>query len=447
MQDPTPSPPWPEGFGLTLDPGTRRTGGGLLVGGQPGRLLRLSPAGQRLLARLEAGEPVPGGEAASRFARRLVRAGLAHPRPGGGAGGAGASGVTLVVPVRRDPAGLARTRAGAGPCGEVVVVGDDHDPPRGPAAARNIGWRQAATPLVAFLDAGCEPQPGWLGPLLAHLADPAVAAVAPRVVASAGAGVLSRYESHSSPLDMGPIPAAVRPGTRVPFVPTAALVVRRDALEGVGGFDESLRHGEDVDLVWRLHRAGWEVRYEPAVLVSHPPRPGVGPWALQRYRYGRSAAALHHRHPGALAPVVVRPRTLACLALAAAGRPALAAATGLGRLPLVLPWKEALHLAGRSHLAGAGQVARATVRAWWPATALAALAWPRARLPLAGAALGPPVLAWLGAGRRRGPGLATWLCLRLADDLAYGTGLWAGCLRHRTSGPLLPRLSPPSVLE
>ena len=48
--------------------------------------------------------------------------------------------------------------------------------------------------------------------------------------------------------------------TKVSYVPTAALLVRRAALDSVtpgGGavFDPALRYGEDVDLVWRLHDA------------------------------------------------------------------------------------------------------------------------------------------------------------------------------------------------
>ncbi|MDT4996540.1 MAG: hypothetical protein QOD45_608, partial [Pseudonocardiales bacterium] len=42
---------------------------------------------------------------------------------------------------------------------------------RGPATARNIGWRTASAPLIAFLDDDCVPQPGWLASLAASLAD------------------------------------------------------------------------------------------------------------------------------------------------------------------------------------------------------------------------------------------------------------------------------------
>jgi N-acetylglucosaminyl-diphospho-decaprenol L-rhamnosyltransferase len=54
------------------------------------------------------------------------------------------------------------------------------------------------------------------------------------------------------------------------WVSGACFLVRRDAWDSVGGFDESFfMYVEDVDLCWRLGRAGWRVRYEPAAEVVH----------------------------------------------------------------------------------------------------------------------------------------------------------------------------------
>jgi N-acetylglucosaminyl-diphospho-decaprenol L-rhamnosyltransferase len=48
------------------------------------------------------------------------------------------------------------------------------------------------------------------------------------------------------------------------------LLVRREAFDAVGGFDrEQWMHAEDLDLGWRLTRAGWRIRYEPAAEVRH----------------------------------------------------------------------------------------------------------------------------------------------------------------------------------
>ena len=68
--------------------------------------------------------------------------------------------------------------------------------------------------------------------------------------------VVHRFGLAHSPLDLGPDEGEVGPDRAVRYVPTAALVVRRSALEEAGGFDPTLRVGEDVDLVWRLVEAG-----------------------------------------------------------------------------------------------------------------------------------------------------------------------------------------------
>ncbi len=54
------------------------------------------------------------------------------------------------------------------------------------------------------------------------------------------------------------------------WVSGACLLLRRDAFDTVGGFDEGyFMYVEDVDLCWRLHRAGYDVRYEPTAQVFH----------------------------------------------------------------------------------------------------------------------------------------------------------------------------------
>jgi mycofactocin system glycosyltransferase len=294
---------------------------------------------------------------------------------------------------------------------------------------------------VAFVDANCEPEPGWLDTLLPHFADPQVAAVAPRILSTRGEGPLAAYEAVASPLDLGEREAIVRPRSPVAYVPTAALIVRRSALEALGGFDEGLTVGEDVDFVWRLVAAGWTVRYEPRAVVRHPARPSWRAWLGQRYRYGTSAAALARRHGWAVAPAVVSPWTAGAWTMVALGQPLLGAAvagSSTVALTSTVPPSEALRLAGLGHLRGGLALARALRRAWPPAAVVLALASRRSRPALAAAALVPGALEWLQRRPRLDP--VRYLGLHLADDLAYATGVWAGCARERSPRALLPDL-------
>ena len=468
--------PFPTGWRVTWDPSTRSIDGGrILIGGAPLRLIRLTETGAAVAAGLARGEAVGSDGGARRLARRLVDAGLCHPRaPRPAAGSAGR--VTVVIPVLDRSAGLEHTLRSletgptAGP--DVIVVDDGSGPHEaaaistaarrfgtrlvrrevtgGPAAARNSGWRAASTELIAFLDADCVARPGWLEPLVAHFGDPAVGATAPRITAFAPPGspeLLARYERIRSPLDRGPREAPVRPRGRVPFVPSAALVVARDALAALGGFDESMIVGEDVDLVWRLLEAGRSVRYEPAVEVGHPCRASWVAAFRQRVAYGSSAAGLHDRHAGAVSPLTVSGWSLAAWGLVAAGSPAAGIATAAAttamlpaRLPAMgHPWRESVRIAGAGHAWAGRAIADAMRRAWWPALVLASVPSRRVRRATIAAATLPLAIEW--ATDRPPLDAVRWGALRLADDLSYGAGLWWGCLRAGRFGALAPDLA------
>lgn len=464
------SPGWPGT--CTLDPSTRLLDGGrIIVGGSPLRVLRLTDRGAVLVHDLTTPGAVTGPLPATERAllRRLLDGGILHPHPAP-LSPAARPDVTVVVPIHDDAAALERSLAaltcGTTPIREVLVVDDgSHDPQAveraasgvrlirrsvngGPAAARNTGLAEARTDLVAFVDAGCEPDPRWLEHLLPHFGDPELALAAPRIVATravAGAGgAIAAYERGRSPLDLGATPGPVRARTRISYVPAAAMVVRRGAAEAVGGFDETLRIGEDVDLVWRVGRG----RYEPAATVGHDHRTAPWPWLRRRFDYGTSAAPLARRHPGAVTPVGVSGWSALAWGLVAAGRPlagAGVAAATTALLPRKLqalpePGREALRLGARGHL-GAGRVlAGAVTREWWPLAAALALTSRRGRRAVAAAAAVPALAGWWRDRRATGLDPLRYVALHLADDVAYGTGVWAGCLRERTAAPLVPDL-------
>ena len=462
----------PDGFGLVLDPSLRRfRHGSVLAGGRPGRILTLTPDGARALDALVAGG---SADTATRtLAGRLVAGGMAHPRrptvPD--APTSDAPKVTVVVPVRDRVDSLERCLASLGRDVPVVVVDDASDDPAsvaavcrrhgarlvrravngGPGAARDSATGSVTTELVAYVDSDCTVPDGWLDGLVWQFGDPGIGGVAPRVRPSPVAPERRRWVVHRfglahSPLDLGPDEGEVGPDSAVRYVPTAALVVRRTALDAVGGFDPTLRVGEDVDLVWRLVGAGWRIRYDPSVEVSHR-EPDRWPDLLaRRLRYGTSAAPLAVRHPGRLAPVELHPRaTVAAVALLA-GRPVAAAvAVASSAAPLartVRPSGIPAVQAWRWSAAGAAWTVMGLGRA---ATMLAApglvglaATGRRGRRAAAALVLVPPIVDWVR--NRPDLDLARWVAASVADDMAYGAGVWIGCLRARSGSALLPAI-------
>jgi hypothetical protein len=223
--------------------------GPVVIAGSPLTIFRLTEAGTEVVDTIERG----GAVKVSKLTERMLNAGAIHPvvasqLPAGRVSDT----VTVVTP---QLGGVAHTDGR-------ITVDDGSQPPiagaalrlednRGPAAARNAARSMVRTDFVAFVDAdvdvdrdGRGPQ-AWMRPLLAHFDNPSVGLVAPRVLGEPG-----------SALDMGAEPARIRAGTRVSYVPTAAVIARVTALDDVGWFDEGLRFGEDVDLVWRLDEAG-----------------------------------------------------------------------------------------------------------------------------------------------------------------------------------------------
>jgi GT2 family glycosyltransferase len=155
--------------------------------------------------------------------------------------------------------------------------------------AVNLVGERTASDWVVASNADIEVTPGALRALLqAGEQDPSVAAVGPRLILpdgstqasvqpypSVGQALLAASHVHrvsrraaarqlfGSTWDADSAAAA-------PWITGAFLVLRRDAFEAVGGFDAGQwMYAEDLDLCWRLRRAGWEIRYEPSAVVRH----------------------------------------------------------------------------------------------------------------------------------------------------------------------------------
>ncbi|HYI19163.1 MAG TPA: HAD-IIIA family hydrolase [Solirubrobacteraceae bacterium] len=245
-------------------------------------------------------------------------------------------------------------------------------PARGPAAARNAGWRRSRADWVAFLDDDVEPEAGWADALRRDLAGagPDVGGVQGRIVV--------------------PLPAGRRPtdwerstrGLETARWATADLAYRREVLDAVGGFDERFprAYREDADLGLRVTASGRRIVVGERV-VRHPVRPAP-PWVSLAKQAGNADDVLMRRlHGGdwrerAGVPRGRRPRHLAT---AAAGALAAGLAAG-GR-------RRAAAVAGTTWLAGTAELAAARI-APGPRTPreVATMLWTSALMPFAATA-------------------------------------------------------------
>jgi GT2 family glycosyltransferase len=151
---------------------------------------------------------------------------------------------------------------------------------RGFCAAVNAGIRAASGAIVELLNDDTVVTPGWAEAALAAFEDPNVAAVAPLVFCWPGEGKPLRIDSAGDRYYAGGV--ARKRGHRQPSGPAflrarpvfgasgSSAFYRRDVLLRVGAFPESFQaYFEDVDLSFRLHWAGYDVRFEPRSRVFH----------------------------------------------------------------------------------------------------------------------------------------------------------------------------------
>ncbi|WP_128380037.1 glycosyltransferase family 2 protein [Streptomyces cavernae] len=204
------------------------------------------------------------------------------------------------------PAGIP---GGLGELVEVVRGGG-----RGPAAARNTGWRAVKEPWIAFLDDDVLPGPSWAEELAADLA----------AAGDRTAGVQGRIEvplpEHRRPTDWERVTAGLATARWI----TADMAYRRAVLEDTGGFDARFPRAfrEDVDLALRVLDRGWELVLGDR-RTTHPVRP-ADRWVSVRTQAGNADDVLMNRLHGrgwwerAGAPRGRLPRHLAVTAAALA---------------------------------------------------------------------------------------------------------------------------------
>ena len=219
--------------------------------------------------------------------------------------------ISVIIPVRNgagsipsllaslDPQTLPRDRF------EVIVVDNDssddtakvaaahgatvvREPIANRSRARNKGADAARARLYAFTDADCVADPRWLEALFESRDLAPLVAGEVRTRVSNSPNSIERFEA----LWRFGQAAWVKQG----WAATANLLVRAEAFEVIGGFDETWRHiGEDADFCVRARDAGFGLAYCPEAIVDHDGERELGPFLRRFFRHGYSVNQAFYR--------------------------------------------------------------------------------------------------------------------------------------------------------
>lgn len=316
---------------------------------------------------------------------------------------------------------------------------------RGPAAARNVGARAATGEVLAFIDSDCTASPGWLAELLPAFNNPMMAAVGGQVDGMCTASAVDRYEAVMSSLSLGTRERSGNVGDDTFYLPSCNLLLRRSLFLDIGGFEDSMHVGEDVDLTWRLRDQGWTISYLPAGRVFHEHRSSIRSFMSRRFDYGTSEGILQRLHPNRRKRMVIPPLLAVLLALCL-----LAPFTGWWTLLLAVGVLTVdavavrLRLRRRNLPIGLPALLAGRLRAL--GSLVYYLSYHLVRyysIPLIGVALIFPLcwllfVALLGCAARvdhsiKKPQLSfiRFAVVYLLEQVAYGTGVFWGCLSRK----------------
>ena len=177
------------------------------------------------------------------------------------------------------------------------------NPRRDIASGRNIALRESGGEILAYTDADCIVDKDWVLNIARRFAEtPSLAgcggrmlALPPRNWVEAVAGKIfldeiMRYGEDSRYCDSLSVAGALI---------TANSAYRREVLLSIGGFDQWFgNYGEDIDLYWRLIKAGYRLLYDPSLIVYHRFPNRVSTVLRKHFGFGIASSKLTKKHIG-----------------------------------------------------------------------------------------------------------------------------------------------------
>jgi cellulose synthase/poly-beta-1,6-N-acetylglucosamine synthase-like glycosyltransferase len=157
-------------------------------------------------------------------------------------------------------------------------------------AAYNLALKMTNSGVLGFIDSDAKVEKEWLNKLIPYLDEPQTAGVSGGIetwntenlwARSIGYDLKHRY---------------ARLKKDVVRVATMNLLLKKSAIEAVGGFDENLPSQYDTDFGFRITNRGYKVIYEPSAKCYHFHRSTLNGYFRQQLQYGENTTKLYFKH-------------------------------------------------------------------------------------------------------------------------------------------------------
>jgi len=159
------------------------------------------------------------------------------------------------------------------------------------AASRNIGLARCSGDLILQTDDDARPFPNWIEEIVnAHKNYPDCGVIGGRVIDASSGNFLSKIA------DIATFPNHKKT-SKVRSVPGVNSSYKKEVIDQVGKYDETLFRGEDVDYNWRAIQKGWDVLFCPEIKVKHLHRPSWMGLFQQHFMYGRAHYLVRKKWP------------------------------------------------------------------------------------------------------------------------------------------------------
>jgi len=164
------------------------------------------------------------------------------------------------------------------------------EPKKGQFHARNLAVKNASGEILAFTDGDCEVDKMWLKNLLKYFTDDKIGGVGGKVIAYNPQTVVEKYSAENILIQEWNVKE------KYPYIITANAAYKRKVIEDIGYFDGGQYSGGDVDMGWRLFKAGYKLVYAPEATVLHKHRTSLYELQRQFFRYGRWYVRYFKKH-------------------------------------------------------------------------------------------------------------------------------------------------------